>query len=34
VRVFVDFFRERIGEPPYWDRGLTAPDVARRRVRQ
>jgi DNA-binding transcriptional LysR family regulator len=26
TRAFIEFFRERIGEPPYWDRGLSRPE--------
>jgi len=25
TRAFIEFFRERIGSPPYWERGLVAP---------
>ena len=25
TRAFIDFFRGRIGSPPYWERGLPAP---------
>ncbi len=26
TRAFVEFFRDRIGSPPYWERGLAGPD--------
>lgn len=26
TRAFIDFFRDRLGEPPYWERGLSIPD--------
>lgn len=25
TRAFIDFFRDRLGEPPYWERGLAGP---------
>ena len=25
TRAFIDFFRGRVGSPPYWERGLAAP---------
>jgi DNA-binding transcriptional LysR family regulator len=25
TRAFIDLFRDRIGDPPYWERGLSAP---------
>jgi DNA-binding transcriptional LysR family regulator len=31
TRAFIDFFRERLGDPPYWERGLAAPPVQRRK---
>ncbi len=34
TRAFIDFFRERIGEPAHWDRDLPTPARAKQRRRQ
>jgi uncharacterized protein YbjT (DUF2867 family) len=27
TRAFIEYFRGRLGDPPYWERGLAGPDA-------